>query len=136
LVLLPAAAVLPTDEAGRLLLVRQADHGLWATIGGSVEPEEAPQEAAVREALEEAGVTVKLLGVRAVLGGPDFTVVYPNGDQCAYVSTVFDAVVVSGEPRADGDETIEVRWFRPEELADLEMDRCNRAILMGCGILI
>ena len=38
LVLLPSVAVLARDEEGRLLLVREAETGLWQTIGGAVEP--------------------------------------------------------------------------------------------------
>lgn len=135
LVLLPAVSVLPADSAGRVLLVRNADNGLWSTIGGSIEPDESPADAAVRETREETGVEVALTGVRAVLGGPQFRVVYPNGDECSYVSIVFDAEVVSGEPRPDGDETLDARWFSGAELAELEMDSCNRAIMEATGLV-
>ena len=60
LLLLPSVAVLPWDDEGRLLLVRNADTGEWQTIGGAIEPDESPEESAVREAAEEAGVTVEL----------------------------------------------------------------------------
>ncbi len=56
LLLLPSTAVLPRDDAGRLLLVRLIDTGNWAAIGGAVEPGESPRDGAVREAEEEAGV--------------------------------------------------------------------------------
>jgi 8-oxo-dGTP pyrophosphatase MutT (NUDIX family) len=135
LVLLPAAAALARDDQGRVLLVRHFDTGLWSTIGGSVEPDESPWDTAVREAAEEAGVTVTLSGLRCVMGGPDFRVTYPNGDVCSYVAIVFDARVVAGEPRPDGEETIEVGWFAPSELAGLELDRLNRALLSGCGVM-
>jgi 8-oxo-dGTP pyrophosphatase MutT (NUDIX family) len=135
LVLLPAVSVLPADGAGRLLLVRNADNGLWSTIGGSVEPDESPWDAAVREAREEAGVEVALTGIRAVLGGPQFRVRYPSGDECSYVSTVFDAQVLSGEPHPDGEETLDARWFAVAELADVEMDVCNRAIMEATGLV-
>jgi 8-oxo-dGTP pyrophosphatase MutT (NUDIX family) len=55
LVLVPSVAVLPRDKDGRLLLVRDAETGYWQTIGGAIEPDESPQEAAFREAREEAG---------------------------------------------------------------------------------
>lgn len=135
MVLMPAAGVLPLDNRGRLLLVRQSDTGKWATIGGAVDPDESPWEAAAREAHEEAGVQVRLLGVRAVLGGPEFRVTYPNGDKCAYVSIIFDGEVISGTPTPDDDEVTEVGWFSPEELAVLEFSPANRAILEGCGLL-
>ncbi len=135
LLLVPGATVLPWDEQGRVLLVLQADSGTWATIGGSVEPGESPQEAAVREAAEEAGIEVALRGIRAVLGGAEYLMRYSNGDEVAYVSTVFDAVITAGQPRADQEETLEVRWFRPDELAGLEMTAFDRLLCRGCGLL-
>jgi ADP-ribose pyrophosphatase YjhB (NUDIX family) len=134
LLLLPSVAVLPWDEAGRLLLVRNIDTGLWQTIGGLIELDERPQDAARREALEEAGVSVELGAIRAVLGGPEYRLDYPNGDRAAYVSTVFDARVRDGVPRPDGDETSEVRWWRPDELGAGDLDSLNRALLRHAGV--
>lgn len=135
LLLLPAVAVLPFDADGRLLLVRHADDGTWATVGGSVEPDESPHEAAVREAEEETGVVVSLAGVRAVLGGPGFRTTYPNGDVCSYVATVFDARVREGTARPDGDETTEVAWFPPTALPVSEMNDLTLAVLEGVGLM-
>lgn len=115
--LLPSVAVLPRDGEGRLLLVRLSDTGEWATIGGTVEVGESPADAARREAMEEAGVEVELTGVLGAVGGTPYEVEYPNGDRCAYVAVVYGAVVVGGRPQPDGDETTEVRWFEPRELA-------------------
>ena len=105
LLVLPSAAVIPRDDEGRVLLVRIIDTGQWAVIGGAIEPDESPQDAARREAEEEAGVTLELGPILAVLGGPSSGMTYPNGDQTSYVSTVFAATVVGGSPRPDGDET-------------------------------
>jgi 8-oxo-dGTP pyrophosphatase MutT (NUDIX family) len=129
LLLAPSVAVLARDDEGRVLMVRSRETGLWQTIGGVLELDESPQDAARREAYEEAGVTVELRGIMAVLAGPAFRVVYPNGDQMAYVPTIFDAVVIGGEPRADGEETSAVGWFTLPELARAETDEFTRALL-------
>ena len=50
---MPSVAVMIRDAAGRLLLARDRDTGLWQTVGGAMEPGEEPAQAAVREALEE-----------------------------------------------------------------------------------
>jgi 8-oxo-dGTP pyrophosphatase MutT (NUDIX family) len=128
LLLLPSTSVLPRDDAGRLLLVRLIDTGHWATIGGAIEPDESPSESAIREAREEAGVSVELGAILGVLGGPDYRVTYPNGDRSAYVVTVFDATVIDGTPRPDEDETSDVGWFRPDELPMSQMGRLTQAI--------
>ena len=134
LLVLPSACVVPRDERGRVLLVRLIDSGLWATIGGAIEPDESPQEAALREAEEEAGVKLKLGPILAVLGGPEYRLTYPNGDQASYVVTAFDATVVGGTPIADGDETSAVEWWDPSGLPHNQMSTLTRALLRDVGI--
>lgn len=54
------------EPEGRILLVRRSDDGLWCLPCGWVEPNESPEEAAVREAREETGLEVRprqLVGV-------------------------------------------------------------------------
>ncbi len=136
LLVLPSVAVLPWDADGRLLLVREAQSGLWQTIGGAVEPDESPLDAAVREAAEEAGIVVNIDGIRGVAGGPEFRLTYPNGDLVSYVSTVFDARVVAGEPRADGDETTDVAWFSPAELGRAQLTGFTIALLDSAGVTV
>ncbi|HEX5616144.1 MAG TPA: GNAT family N-acetyltransferase [Acidimicrobiia bacterium] len=133
LLVLPSVTVLPRDDEGRVLLVRNTDTGRWMTIGGLVEPGEAPVEAAVREAREEAGVDVALGPVLGVVGGPGFEVRYPNGDVSAYVATVYDARVVSGDAAPDGQETTEIGWFSGTELGTLDLDPFAAATLRELG---
>ena len=71
LVQLPAVAVMIFDDADRLLLVRASDTGQWQTVGGAIDPDEQPADAAVREAYEETGLEVelsRLIGVYGVVG--------------------------------------------------------------------
>jgi ADP-ribose pyrophosphatase YjhB (NUDIX family) len=87
-------------------------------LGGAVEIGESPAEAAVREAREEIGANVRLLNV---LGGPDYEVTYPNGDRAAYVTAIYEAEIIGGVPRADGDELSDMAWFAREQLPDLPL---------------
>jgi 8-oxo-dGTP pyrophosphatase MutT (NUDIX family) len=145
LILLPAVSVLIWDDDGRLLLVRGSDTGTWQMVGGAVEPEETPADAARREAAEETGVEVALTGIRGVIGGPRFHHTYPNGDRVGFVSTMFDARIVAGEAHPDRDETTEVAWLDPAELQagrrhgpgsaqDESLPRLLRAILAEAGV--
>jgi ADP-ribose pyrophosphatase YjhB (NUDIX family) len=133
LLVLPSAAVLPRDDDGRILLVRIIDTDQWAVIGGAIEPDESPEQSARREAEEEAGVQLTLGPILAVLGGPEFRLTYPNGDQTSYVSIVFDATVSGGTPRPDGDETSAVRWWDRHEIPYDEMSSFTRALLRAVG---
>lgn len=137
LLVLPSVAVLVWDDVGRLLLMREAQTGRWQTIGGSVDPDESPWDAARREALEESGLTVRLERIRAALGGPGYRVHYPNGDLCSYVSTVFDAAVDSGVSAGpvDEHEVAELGWFHPDDVAELELDPLNRHLLRDAGVI-
>ena len=134
LLVLPSVAVIPRDDAGRVLLVQIADTRQWAAIGGAIEPDESPEDAAVREALEEAGVTVQLGRILAVVGGPEYRITYPNGDQTSYVSTVFDAQVIGGAPAPDGDETVAVEWWTLNTLPYKEMSSFTQALLTAVGL--
>ncbi len=117
LLLLPSVAVLPVDDDGRVLLVRQTDFGTYGTVGGAIDVDEDPLDAGRREAREEIGVDVTITGVAGAIGGRQFRMRYPNGDQVAYVSIVYTARVP--DPAAivpDRDEVDDARWFRRDEL--------------------
>ena len=108
------------DEAGRILLIRRGDDGKWGLPAGSMELGERLDRAVAREVGEETGLVVRterLIGVYT--GGPTFTHTYPNGDQIALVTTLFDCRVVGGRLRADNAESLEVRFFPPDELPPL-----------------
>jgi 8-oxo-dGTP pyrophosphatase MutT (NUDIX family) len=134
--LLPSVTILIWDRDGRLLMVRNTETGLWQTVGGSVEPAEAPRDSAIREAAEETGLVISLRRLRGVVGGPIFQHTYPNGDQVAFVSTVFDAEPVGGELLVDGDddEVSAARWWLIDELTGAEMNDFTRELLTQVGV--
>ena len=54
------------------------------------------------------------------IGGVDsHDALYPNGDRCEYVDITFRCRAVGGEARPDGDESLEVGWFAPDELPEV-----------------
>jgi ADP-ribose pyrophosphatase YjhB (NUDIX family) len=126
LLVLPAVAVMVLDAKERLLLVRDAGTGLWATPGGAVDPDEDPADAAVREMGEETGLLVELQRVLGVYGGPEFRLTYPNGDVVSYCIISFAAEIRGGAMRPDGIETLELRWFSEAETEALDMGPWTR----------
>lgn len=71
-----------------------------------------------------------------MVGGPSFRITYPNGDLVSYVSTIFDARVTGGEPRADGDETIDVASFTTDQLADIALSDFTIVLLSDPAVAI
>ncbi len=122
-----AAAMIKTGD--RYLLVRHVE-GWWSFPAGAVDPGETPAEAARRETREEAGVDVELLSIAGVFGGyPDFRGTYSNGDEVAWVTTLFDARIVAGEPHPADDETADVRRCTLSEAYALPLSPSTRHML-------
>ena len=114
LLLLPGVSAVVRDEAGRVLLARRGDNGRWSLPAGVIDPGEQPADAVLREVFEETGVRVEIERVGGVATHP---VVYPNGDACEYFNVWFRCRPVGGAPTADGDESLEVGWFAPDDAA-------------------
>jgi 8-oxo-dGTP pyrophosphatase MutT (NUDIX family) len=133
LIFQPSVACLIRDDADRVLFVRHFD-GWWTLPAGAVDPGETPAEAACRETREEASVEVELLRIAGVFGGyPDFRFVYPNSDEAAWIVTVFEARITSGEPAPGDDETAEVRWATLSEASELGLAPATRHTLTRLG---
>jgi 8-oxo-dGTP pyrophosphatase MutT (NUDIX family) len=129
LLLLPSVAIMLFDNEGRLLLAQDADSGLWMTIGGAIEPDERPADAAVRECHEETALIVELSGLLGVFGGPEFRVRYPNGDLTSYVVIAFLARQVGGTASPDGSEASALRFVSREEAKSLAMGPLAREMI-------
>ncbi|ANC32451.1 NUDIX domain-containing protein [Isoptericola dokdonensis] len=130
---LPGVTAVVRDDAGRLLLGRRADNGLWALVSGILEPGEEPARGITREVLEETGVEVEVEALAAVSTTPEVT--YPNGDRTAYLDLCFVARPVSAEAASAAhvadDESTEVGWFPPDDLpADLAASTRERLALV------
>jgi len=121
LVLMPAAGLAIFDDRGRILLGRHVDRGGWATIGGAMDPGESPLAAALRELAEEAGLQARPLGIIDAYGGPEFEVTYADGNQVAYVVTMFAAQLLPGEPVLQAEEIDELRWFDQADALELDL---------------
>lgn len=126
---MPGVSGVVVDDAGRLLLGRRADTGLWAVVSGILEPGEDPAVGLAREVLEETGVEVVVDALTAVTVTEE--VRYPNGDRSQYLDLCFLCRPVSPAAAAAAhvadDESLAVAWFAPDDLpADLTPSTAER----------
>jgi len=122
------------EEDGRYLLVKRAaepDAGLWSIPGGLIEVGERAADAAAREALEETGLTVEILGRLDVV---DRVVLDPGGDvRYHFVIIDFHARPLSGEMRAM-DDALDAMWVTPEGFTDYELTPTLVELLKRMGL--
>jgi ADP-ribose pyrophosphatase YjhB (NUDIX family) len=119
------AGTIPEQE-GRVLLTRRSinpGRGLWTFPGGFVDFGEAVTDAAVRETLEETGLTVSLTGLLNVYSYPGSPVII-----------VYTARVTGGTltPCAENDR---LEWLTPAEIPwpELAFDSTREALREWTG---
>ncbi len=105
------AVILLIRKGPRALLAHNARFrpGLFGLIAGFAEAGESLEEAAVREAREEAGIEIGRLRYVKSQSWP-----FPDSLMVAFV-----AEWISGEARPDGVEIAELRWCLPSELPEI-----------------
>ena len=108
------------DDQGRIFLTRRADNGLWCLPGGAVDAGERPDEACVREFLEETCLHIRVDRLIGVYGNVDYLIIYPDGNRRHIISLHFAVSLVGGTPGLS-DETTEWGYFTPQEIAALEL---------------
>ena len=91
----------------------------WEFLGGKVEMGETGEQTLVRECREELGVTVQ--PTRALR---EVTHTYPD---ITVHLTLFEAIIVEGEPQAL--EHSEIRWMTAQEAAEADFSPADRAFL-------
>ena len=125
----PAVTALVFDDQRRVLLVRHANGGVWVAPGGAIDPDEAPQDAVVREVWEETGLSVEPVHLCGIYGGPEFRIQYANGDLVSYVIAVFECRLVGGRLKVDDDEVTEARWVAPDDLGTVPLSAGSALVL-------
>ncbi len=132
---------------GKVVLHRHRKLGLWLPPGGHIEQGELPDEAALREVMEEAGIAVELVGERGLdldYPGQPVQLVRPEGIQLEQIGPDHQHIdlIYFARPMDSGvglPSVLEgMRWFGLEDLGDIELndevrDWCLKAILAGAG---
>ncbi|MEU6469230.1 NUDIX hydrolase [Streptomyces massasporeus] len=112
-----ASALVIDPEGGRVLLTLHRKLRMWLQMGGHCEPGDVSlADAALREATEESGVP----GLSLLPGGPVRLDRHPIPPPCHCHFDVQYAVVAPPDAsHAISDESLDVRWFGYDEVAEV-----------------
>ncbi|MGW0628405.1 NUDIX hydrolase [Streptomyces sp. NPDC002758] len=121
-----ASALVIDPERGRVLLTLHKKLKMWLQMGGHCEPQDASlAAAALREATEESGVA----GLALLPGGPVRLDRHPIPPPChVHLDVQYAAVAPRDAEHAISDESLDVRWFPYDEVADVADDSVVRLL--------
>ncbi len=121
---MPGCSALVRDEDGRVLLQLRRDFEHWGLPSGAMDLGEIAAETVVRETREETGLEVEPIRLAEVRSGHE--VVYPNGDRLFIFGMLFECRLVGGRLQPDGRESLEARFFDPEDLPPMGPGQTER----------
>ena len=115
-------------QDGKLLLIHHRALNKWLPLGGHIELDEDPEQAALREAREESGLEVELIGERPPTTGPGtralirprFLDIHRISDTHEHIGIIYWARPKSGTMTLAAAEHHGIRWCSMEELDRLE----------------
>jgi 8-oxo-dGTP pyrophosphatase MutT (NUDIX family) len=125
---------------GKVLLHRHRKLGMWLPPGGHIEENELPDEAAVREVLEETGLVVQLVGERREDVADPVQLHRPAGVQLENIGPGHQHIDLIYFARPSGSTQIrddfseeEVGWYGPEVWDEMRVNAevrgwCERAL--------
>lgn len=103
------AGVVFSADRSSVLLIQRRDVPVWVLPGGGIEPGESPEEAVLREILEETGFEVAT---------PRLVGTYIPINRLAKLTNLYECIFVSGQATT-GAETRNVRFFPLDRLPKL-----------------
>jgi 8-oxo-dGTP pyrophosphatase MutT (NUDIX family) len=127
----------------KVLVIHHRGLDRWLPLGGHIELDEDPEAAALREAREESGLEVELLGERAPTTGPGtraliaprFLDIHHITDTHEHIGMIYWARPRNGTVTLAPAEHHEIRWCSSQELdaltppmADAVKWYCRKAI--------
>ena len=118
----------------RVLLVKHRALGTWLPLGGHIEEGETPEDAAIRESLEESGLHVELVGERPTipvvgttfLCPPTYLDVHEVSPLHRHVGMIYFARSRSADVRLAAEEHDAIRWFSAEDLSSVSVPTAVR----------
>src|SRR5205814_1537626 len=113
---------------GKILLIHHRKLNKWLPLGGHIELDEDPEQAALREAREECGFDVELLGERPpttgpgtrALIGPRYLDIHRISDTHEHIGMIYWARPKDGTVCLSPAEHHAIQWCGPDDLEVLQ----------------
>lgn len=115
----------------KLLMEARVDSDVWAIIGGGLQTDESLTDCALREVMEETGITLSTdqLEFIKVYDDPSRIAAYPDGNVLRVITVVY-RVCLEQEPTLHcSEESKELRFFSKEDLRDLPIANTHIPIM-------
>jgi len=117
----------------KVLVILHRKLGKWLPLGGHVELDEEPETAALREAREESGLDVELLGERPpttepgtrALIAPRFLDIHRISDTHEHIGMIYFARPKAGALALAAEEHHDIRWVSSADLDTLQPAMSN-----------
>jgi 8-oxo-dGTP pyrophosphatase MutT (NUDIX family) len=125
---------------GKVLLHYHRKLGMWLPPGGHIERDELPDDAAVREVLEETGLRVELVGEKREDVSDPVQLHRPAGVQLENIGPGHQHIDLIYFAKPNGSTSIhqnysedKVGWYGPEDWNEMSVNRevrgwCERAL--------
>jgi 8-oxo-dGTP pyrophosphatase MutT (NUDIX family) len=111
------ASTIVINPEGKVLMLHRSDNDCWCFPGGALELGENLEETAMREVLEETGLTLNDVELFGVFSGEDLHYTYPNGDEVYIVDVVFKSASYIGELQVN-EESRKAAYFDIDKLPE------------------
>ncbi len=113
---------------GRVLVIHHRKLEKWLPLGGHIELDEDPEMAAIREAREESGLDVELIGERPPTTGPGtraliaprFLDIHRISATHEHIGLIYWARPRTGTLTLATEEHHDIRWCTPADLEQLQ----------------
>lgn len=116
----------------KVLLRMHDKFKIWLSVGGHIELDEDPEQAAIREVKEETGLDIELIGDKPEYGDPDYIAVTTPRfigkhfvtDIHQHVTLVYFAKAFSFDTQEsilDHEKGAEMRWLTKEDLVTMDL---------------
>ena len=120
-------------RGGKVLLIHHRRLDKWLPLGGHIELDEDPEQAALREAKEESGLDVELIGERPptteqgtrALIAPRFLDIHRITDTHEHIGMIYWARPQNGAMTLSAEEHHDICWRVGDELDSLQPPMSN-----------